>query len=544
MSGAVAIVGLACRFPGAPDADRYWANLGAGVESIRPVADAAPGVVAWAPEFDGIERFDAEFFGYTAREAEITDPQQRLFLETAWSALEHAGCDPARFPGRVGVFGGSGTNHYAHHVHSHQRLVDTVGRTQVLLGNELGFLATRVSYKLGLTGPSLSLRTACSTALVALHLACRSLRDGECEMALSGGVYLDREQQDGYRHLEGSFVSPDGHVRPFDADARGTVFGSGVGVVALKRLEDALADGDTVYAVVRGSAVNNDGAVKVGFTAPSATGQAAVISAALADAGLSPEDIDYVEAHGTGTALGDPIEVRALNLAYQERGSCLLGSVKGNVGHLDAAAGMAGLIKTVLALHHEVLPATLNHRTPNPEVDFAGGPFRVVVERTSWPRDPQRTRRAGVSAFGFGGTNAHVIVEEAPLRQRVHSRHSTHTLVLSARTPEALEEATDRLADHLDRQRPDLADTAHTLAIGRREFPHRRALTITSADPADAATALRERSSAHMTTRHTSTDSPDVVFLFTGQGSQHVGMGHDLYQTEPVYRDTVDHCAE
>ena len=544
MSAAVAVVGLACRFPGAPDADRYWANLSAGVESIRPVPGAGPGLVAWAPEFDGIELFDAEFFGYTAREAEITDPQQRLFLETAWSALEHAGCDPARFPGRVGVFGGSGTNHYAHHVHSHPRLVETVGPTQVLLGNELGFLATRVSYKLGLTGPSLSLRTACSTALVALHLACRSLRDGECEMALSGGVYLDRGQQDGYRSPEGSFVSPDGHVRPFDADARGTVFGSGVGVVALKRLEDALADGDTVYAVVRGSAVNNDGAVKAGFTAPSATGQAAVIGAALDDAGLSPEDIDYVEAHGTGTALGDPIEVRALNLAYRGRGSCALGSVKGNIGHLDAAAGMAGLIKTVLALHHETLPATLNHRTPNPDVDLAGGPFRVQVERAPWPRVPGRPRRAGVSAFGFGGTNAHVILEEAPLRTTVRSGPETHTLVLSARTPEALEAATDRLADHLDRHSPDLADTARTLATGRREFPHRRALTITTADPADAATALRERSSARTTTRHTTTDSPEVVFLFTGQGCQHVGMGEELYRTEPVYRDTVDHCAD
>ncbi|GAA1329725.1 hypothetical protein GCM10009660_01260 [Catellatospora bangladeshensis] len=544
MSAAVAVVGLACRFPGAPDADRYWANLSAGVESIRPVPGAGPGLVAWAPEFDGIELFDAEFFGYTAREAEITDPQQRLFLEAAWSALEHAGCDPARFPGRVGVFGGSGTNHYAHHVHSHPRLVETVGPTQVLLGNELGFLATRVSYKLGLTGPSLSLRTACSTALVALHLACRSLRDGECEMALSGGVYLDRGQQDGYRSPEGSFVSPDGHVRPFDADARGTVFGSGVGVVALKRLEDALADGDAVYAVVRGSAVNNDGAVKAGFTAPSATGQAAVIGAALDDAGLSPEDIDYVEAHGTGTALGDPVEVRALNLAYRGRGSCALGSVKGNIGHLDAAAGMAGLIKTVLALHHETLPATLNHRTPNPDVDLAGGPFRVQVERVPWPRVPGRPRRAGVSAFGFGGTNAHVILEEAPLRTTVRSGQETHTLVLSARTPEALEAATDRLADHLDRHSPDLADTAHTLATGRREFPHRRALTITTADPADAATALRERSSARTTTRHTTTDSPEVVFLFTGQGSQHVGMGEELYRTEPVYRDTVDHCAD
>jgi phthiocerol/phenolphthiocerol synthesis type-I polyketide synthase E len=553
---ALAVVGMACRFPGAPDLDTYWENLRAGVESIEPVP-AGPDRVGAAPHFEGIEDFDAEFFGYTAREAETMDPQHRLFLETAWSALEHAGCDPARHPRPIGVFGGAGTNHYLAHVQSHPDLVAAIGRSQVLLGNELGFLATRVSYKLGLTGPSLSLRTACSTSLVALHVAARSLRGGECGLALAGGVYLDADQRNGYPYLEGSFVSPDGHVRPFDADARGTVFGSGVGVVALKRLDDALADGDTVHAVLRGSAVNNDGAVKVGFTAPSVTGQAAAITAALADAGLDPADVDYVEAHGTGTALGDPIEVEALRQVFGGRGTCAIGSVKGNIGHLDAAAGMAGLIKTVLALRHELLPATLNFRRSNPALPLDDGTLRIQSEAAPWPRVAGRPRRAGVSAFGFGGTNAHVIVEEAPPAARPARRTQPelgrpaagdrHLLVMSARSPEALETATDRLADHLDRHRPDLADVAHTLATGRTAFAHRRVLVTATGSASAAASVLRSRNSdgaGQLVHGHCAVDSAPVVFLFTGQGAQHVGMGRGLYDTEPVYRDAVDHCAQ
>ncbi|TDV49791.1 SDR family NAD(P)-dependent oxidoreductase [Actinophytocola oryzae] len=543
---AVAVVGMACRFPGAPDLDTYWANLRDGVESIEPVR-SAEGRVGAAPRFEGIEDFDAEFFGYTVREAETMDPQHRLFLETAWAALEHAGCDPTRHPAPIGVFGGAGTNHYLAHVRSHADLVAAIGRSQVLLGNELGFLATRVSYKLGLTGPSLSLRTACSTSLVALHLAVRSLRDGECGLALAGGVYLDADQRNGYEYLEGSFVSPDGHVRPFDADARGTVFGSGVGVVALKRLADALADGDTVHAVVRGSAVNNDGAVKVGFTAPSVTGQAAVITAALADACLDPADIDYVEAHGTGTALGDPIEVAALRQAFGGRGSCAIGSVKGNIGHLDAAAGMAGLIKTVLALRHELLPATLNFRRPNPALPLDDGTLRIQAETAPWPRVPGAPRRAGVSAFGFGGTNAHVVLEEAPGTPPVPDPGDRQLLVLSARSQEALETATDRLADHLDRHRPDLADVAHTLATGRTAFAHRRVLVTATGSATEAASALRSRGTGEtgqLVHGHCAVDTAPVVFLFPGQGAQHVGMGRGLYDTEPVYRDAVDQCAQ
>ncbi|WP_387319891.1 beta-ketoacyl synthase N-terminal-like domain-containing protein, partial [Neobacillus sp. NPDC058068] len=392
-------------------------------------------------------------------------------------------------------------------------IVDTLGQTQILVANELAFLASRVSYKLDLKGPAVSLRAACSTALVAAHTACRSLLAGECDLALAGGVHVDPNPGTGYLHQDGSFVSPDGHVHPFDADARGTVFGNGVGVVALKRLEDALADGDTVHAVIRGSAINNDGAVKVGFTAPTVGGQAAVISAALAGAGLAPTDIDYIEAHGTGTSLGDPIEVQALSRAFGDTGSWALGSVKGNIGHLDAAAGVAGLLKTTLALKHELLPASLNYTRGNPDIDFATSPFRVQAEPGPWPRTDGRVRRAGISAFGFGGSNAHLILEEAPaVEASPAGTRPTETLVLSARTPQALEEATDRLAAHLRREQPNLADAAHTLATGRRTFPHRR--TVTGTTPDTIATALETRDPAHVTTSHTTRETAPLVFLF------------------------------
>ncbi|MFC6433279.1 SDR family NAD(P)-dependent oxidoreductase [Nocardiopsis tropica] len=552
--GGVAVVGMAGRFPGAADLSAFWANLREGVESIGRLSEeeleaagvpgeesGKPDYVRAVPRFEGADEFDAEFFGYTAREAQVMDPQHRLFLETSWQALEDAGYDAARHDGAIGVFGGAGANRYLAHVHSHRRLVDTLGRTQVLVGNELGFLSTRVSYKLDLKGPSLSLRTACSTALVAVHTACRSLLDGECDMALSGGVHVDPGLNTGYVHQEGSFLSPDGHVRPFDADARGTVFGTGVGVVVLKRLEDALADRDTVHAVIRGSAVNNDGAVKVGFTAPSVSGQAAVVAAALARAGLDPGGVDYVEAHGTGTALGDPIEVQALSRSYTTDRRVRLGTVKGNVGHLDAAAGIAGLLKTVLALEHGELPPTLNHRTPNPDIDFAATPFDVVTELTPWPRG-DRPRRAGVSAFGFGGTNAHLVLEEAPAPPtRSTSARSTTLLTLSARTPEALEDLTDRMAAHLRMHDPDLTDTGYTLAVGRREFPHRRTVTGPDAHAVAAALETRDPASAH--SARVLRDGPPVVFLFSGQGSQHPRMAHGLYGEEPHFRAAVDECA-
>ncbi|AQS67069.1 type I polyketide synthase [Streptomyces pactum] len=556
----IAIVGMAGRFPGARDLDEFWANIRDGVESVSFFTDEQllaagaspdhldqPNFVRAGACLPGVDTFDAEFFGYTAREAEIMDPQHRVFLETAWQALEHSGYDPARFDGDIGVFAGAGSNGYLAHVYSHSEIVETTGGTQILLGNELGFLSTRVSYKLDLRGPSVSLRTACSTSLVAVHLACRSLRERECDMALSGGVFLNLEQERGYFHQEGSFVSPDGHCRPFDARAAGTLFGSGAGAVVLKRLDDALADGDTVYAVVRGSAVNNDGAVKVGFTAPTVAGQARVIADALRDAGTDPADIGYVEAHGTGTSLGDPIEVRALTKAYDgvPSATVALGSLKSNFGHLDAASGIAGLIKTVLSLWHETLPRTLHFESPNPDIDFAAGPFTVQRDTAPWPRSGG-PRLAGVSAFGFGGTNAHVVLQEGPPQGRPDAGGDTrperpsHLLVLSARNHAALEELSDAMAARLRRGGARLADVTYTAATGRHRFPVRR--SVTGPDAASLAAALEARDPARVTTGECGGTPPRVAFLISGQGAQYPGMARELYAHEPVFREAVDHC--
>ncbi|WMD07318.1 type I polyketide synthase [Streptomyces sp. FXY-T5] len=557
----IAIVGMAGRFPGARDLDEFWANVRDGVESVSFFTDEQLLAAGAAPDhldqpnfvragacLPGIDMFDAEFFGYTAREAEIMDPQHRVFLETAWQALEHSGHDPARFDGDIGVFAGAGSNGYLAHVYSHPEIVETTGGTQILLGNELGFLSTRVSYKLDLRGPSVSLRTACSTSLVAVHLACRSLRERECDMALSGGVFLNLEQERGYFHQEGSFVSPDGHCRPFDARAAGTLFGSGAGAVVLKRLDDALADGDTVYAVIKGSAVNNDGAVKVGFTAPTVAGQARVIADALRDAGTDPAAIGYVEAHGTGTSLGDPIEVRALTKAYEgvPPATVALGSLKSNFGHLDAAAGIAGLIKTVLAMWHETLPRTLHFQSPNPDIDFAAGPFTVQRDTAPWPRSG-KPRLAGVSAFGFGGTNAHVVLQEGPPQGRPDAgedarpdEHPSHLLVLSARNHAALEELSDAMAARLRRGPARLTDVTYTAATGRHRFPVRRA--VTGPDAASLAAALEARDPARVTTGECGGTPPRVAFLLSGQGGQYPGMARELYAHEPVFRDAVDLC--
>lgn len=552
----VAIVGMAGRFPGARDLAEFWSNLSAGVESIVTLTDeeltaagvspedlGQPHYVKAVPKFEGIDLFDAEFFGYSAREAKIMDPQHRLFLETAWAALEHSGCDTAQYDGSVGVFGGASTSAYLGNILSNLEQGEAIKGENVGLGFELAFLTSRVSYKLDLRGPSFPVQTACSSALVALHVACQSLLNYECDMALSGAVSYKVPANTGYLYQEGAFLSPDGHIRPFDADARGTVFGNGVGVVALKRLEDALADGDTIHAVIKGSAVNNDGGVKASFTAPTAAGQAGVITEALAVAEIAPETIDYVEAHGSGTVIGDSIEVQALSRAFGDAGPCALGSLKGNVGHLDAASGIAGLLKTTLALKNELLPASLNYTRGNPDVDFANSPFHVQAEPTPWPRAEHRVRRAGISAFGFGGTNAHLILEEAPaLEPSSTSPRPTETLILSARSAEALEEATDRLAAHLRREQPHLADAAHTLATGRRTFAYRR--SVTGHDPETIAAALEARDPAHVLTGHVTSSATPLVYVFSGQGTQHSGMAHDLYQQESVFRACVDECAE
>ena len=555
--GTVAIVGMAGRFPGAVDVDQFWQNLRNGIESIAPVDDdewgrAAhvhpaflndPMFVKARPKLDGVDLFDAAFFGFTPRAAQILDPQQRLFLETAWEALENAGYDSERFPGTVGVFAGVTPSTYLLQLLQHSREVSKVGWLDADLSNRCDSLATRVGYKLNLKGPCFTVQSYCSTSLVAIHLACQSLIRHESDMALAGGVTINVPQEAGYTYLEGSIVSPDGKTRTFDAKANGMVFGNGVGVVVLKRLADARADGDAITAVILGSATNNDGSLKAGFTAPSVSGQMEVITDALSAAGVNPETISYIEAHGTATPLGDPAEVAALTKAYRRwtdrKGFCAIGSVKTNVGHLDAAAGVTGVIKTALSMKHRLLPASLNFETPNPQIDFENSPFYVNTTSTPWAPAAD-LRRAGVSAYGIGGTNAHAILEEAPEVAPSKPAGPWQVLVLSARTPTALDRATDNLRAHLMRQ-PDvnLADVAHTLQVGRRTFDHRR--TIVCRDTADALCALGD--AGRQQTAQVDRRTPSVAFMFTGQGSQYVNMGLGLYRTEPVFRDAIDACA-
>jgi acyl transferase domain-containing protein len=558
-SPAIAVIGMAGRFPGAADLDAFWANLCAGVESIRFFGDdelaaagvprrllARPDYVKAGSVLDGIELFDAPFFGYSPREAELIDPQQRLFLESAWRALEDAGHDPARFDGAIGVCAGASLSGYLIQLASMREVVETFGARQLYVGNSGDFLATRVAYKLGLTGPAYAVQSACSTSLVAVHLACEALLDYDADLMLAGGVSVRVPQVTGYLFEQSGINSPDGHTRPFDAAAGGTVFGSGVGVVALRRLEDALADGDTVHAVILGSAVNNDGAHKVGFTAPSLTAQTEVVVEALAAAGVEPDTVGYVEGHGTATELGDPIEVEALTRAFAEgtshRGFCGLGSVKSNIGHLDAAAGISGLIKTVLALRHRCIPPSLNYQRPNPEIDFAASPFRVVDRLESWERG-DTPRRAGVSSFGFGGTNAHVVVEEAPAPAARAASRSAHLVVLSARTPPALEVLTAALAGRLEADPSlDLGAAAATLQRGRRAFEHRAAMVCS--DRSEAVAALRSGDPRLLAVGRCRRVGTPVAFLLSGQGAQHPGMARGLYDSEPVFQREIDRAAE
>ncbi|MEW5926813.1 MAG: amino acid adenylation domain-containing protein [Gemmatimonadota bacterium] len=557
LDGAVAVIGLAGRFPGAPDVETFWSNLRGGVHSITffkpeeleaagldPALLRDPSFVPAAGVMEGMDLFDAGFFGFNPREAEIIDPQQRVFLETAWEALENAGYAPGETREAVGVYAGSSASDYLHrHVLTRPDVAGAVGSLQVEMGNGKDFLASRVAYKLNLRGPALAVQTACSTGLVAVHVACRALLAGECDMALAGGVGARR--RGGYMYSPGGIMSPDGHCRAFDARSGGTVTGSGVGIVVLKRLADALADGDTVHAVIRGTAINNDGSGKVGYTAPSVDGQAAVIREALARAGVDPRTVGYVEAHGTGTELGDPVEVAALTQAFgsgPRRRSVALGAVKSNVGHLDSAAGITGFIKTVLALEHGEIPPSLHFEEPNPRIDFAGSPFFVNTELRPWPTDGG-PRRAGVSSFGIGGTNAHVVLEEPPRPAPSRPARDWQLLVLSARTPTALEAATDRLAAHL-RAHPELplADVAWTLQAGRRAWEHRRA--VVARDAEEAARALDPRAPDRVSAGAAPETARRAAFLFPGLGSHYAGMGRGLYESEPVFRDAVDRCAE
>ena len=505
---------------------------------------------------EGEELFDAAFFGFTPREAEIMDVQHRLLLECAWTALERAGHDPHADGRRCGVFAGVGLNTYLlNNLYPRRGLLAAAGGYQAMLANDKDYTATRISYKLNLTGPSVTVQTACSTSLVAVHLACRSVLAGECDLALAGGCSINVPGA-GYLYQPDMILSPDGHCRAFDKDAQGTVGGNGVGFVVVKRLADALEDGDTIHAVIKGSAVNNDGSLKAGYTAPSIDGQASVIADALRVAGVPADSIGYIEAHGTGTRLGDPIEIAALNRVFGGRPRaarpCAIGSVKTNVGHLDTAAGVAGLIKTALSLEHAVLPPSLHFREPNPQMELAAGPLRIQADLQPW-ESVMQPRRAGVSSFGIGGTNAHVVLEEPPPRPPTGPGRPWQLLILSARNEDALNAAAANLVGYLAAHpATDLADVAFTLACGRRAFDRRRMLVCRSAE--DAVRALRgEAHAGNGPTRAAvprildasagSAESP-VAFLFSGQGSQYVNMAEELYREEPVFRGQVDRCSE
>ncbi len=555
----VAVVGMACRFPGAASPDAFWRNLCDGVESVTFFSDeelidagvdaallSDPRYVKANSIIPDADRFDADFFNFTPREAELLDPQHRIFLECSWEAFERAGCDPWRYSGRIGVFAGCGANSYIlNNIYPNQDLVESVDRFQLLLASDKDYLSTRVSYKLNLGGPSLNVQTACSTSLVAIAIACQSIAEDRCDVALAGGVTLSFPQVRGYLHKEGMVFSSDGHCRAFDADADGMVGGSGAGAVLLKSLDDAMAEGDTILAVVKGSAINNDGAEKIGYTAPSEKGQARVIQAALTAANVAPESIGYIETHGTGTSLGDPIEIAALARVHAGRParSCAIGSVKTNMGHLDAAAGIAGFLKAVLCLRHSKIPPSLHFSSPNPRIDFDRSPFYVTTELTAWRRPDGFPRRAGVSAFGIGGTNAHVILEEAPEPETNSAARACLPYVLSARSPEALREVKARLSQFLvETPAVHPGDLALTLAAGRRAFPER--FFATARTTGELLAVLEDPSTETGQSGSCPSSERPVVFMFPGQGSQFVGMGRGLYESESVFREQLDRCAE
>lgn len=554
----IAIVGMALRVPGARSVEEFWSNLRQGVESIvtrtpeqliaageQPDTIRRKNYVPRTAELPGLENFDAEFFGFSPKEAAIMDPQHRQFLECAWEALEDSTRTPERISGPIGVFGGCGMGSYFYfNVLSHRSLVDKVGMFLLRhTGNDKDFLVTRVSHLFDLHGPSVNVQTACSTSLVAVHYACQSLLSGECEMALAGGVTIDLPHRRGYLYQDGEVLSTDGHCRAFDHRASGTVFGSGVGVVVLRRLADALADGDPIHAVIKGTAVNNDGASKAGYLAPSVTGQSEAIVEAQTLAGVDASSIGYVECHGTGTYLGDPIEIEALTQAFRQtsdkQGFCRIGSVKTNIGHLDTAAGVASLIKAALIVKHGEIPPTLGFEKPNPAIPFATSPFVVNDRLTSWPAS-QTPRRAGINSLGVGGTNAHAVIEEPPRRPAApRAEVGPQVLVLSAKNRKALDDAGRRLARHMQAN-PDLAlqDVAHTLLEGRRHFEHRRVAAV--ADRNDAIALLAEPDKHRMFTHARVEGNAEAVFLFPGGGAQYPHMARALYRDEPTFRRVVD----
>ncbi|GCE31287.1 hypothetical protein KDA_67710 [Dictyobacter alpinus] len=558
----IAIVSMAGRFPGASNVNEFWENLRNGVESITFFSDeelkaagidpkimADPAFVRARPVLkpEEVKDFDAAFFGYSPREAELTDPQHRLFIECAWEALELAGYDPTRYPGLIGVYGGANISTYLFGLMANPADVGPVDDYQMVIGNDKDSLTTSVSYKLNLKGPSFAVQTFCSTSLVATHLACQSLIHGECDLALAGGVSVRVPTVAGHIYQEGGMESPDGHCRTFDAQAKGSMFGDGVGIVVLKRLQDALDDGDQVMAVIKGSAINNDGALKVSYTAPSVVGQADVVATALRTSGIHPETISYIEAHGTATELGDPIEVASLTKAYQaftdRTNYCAIGSVKTNIGHLDRAAGISGLMKTVLSLQHKEIPASLHYQAPNPEIDFDHSPFYVNAKLSPWLSENGMPRRAGINSLGLGGTNAHIIVEEAPELAPSSPSRDWQLLVLSARTAKGLEQVTQNLSTFLqEHPTANLADVAYTLNVGRKKFEHRR--VIVAQNQQDVISTIESKKSPYMHARIEQRTDQHISFLFPGLGEQHIGMAQNLYRHEAAFREVIDSCCE
>ncbi len=555
----VAIIGMACCFPGAHDLETFWQNLVDGVESIERFSieecakNGVPSQLLTNPDYvraagvlQDIDLFDASFFNISPHEAELLDPQHRLFLECCWEALEDGGHDPDRYKGRVAVYAGISSNTY---MLARLAMLQQSGTISdilpILIGNEKDFLSTRVSYKLNLTGPSVTVQSACSTSLVAVHMACQSLLNGECDMALAGGVTIRVPHRVGYVYQKEHIFSPDGHCRAFDANAQGTVGGNGVGVVLLKRMSDALTEGNQIWAVIKGSAINNDGANKMGYTAPGVSGQASVIAEALAVAGINPDTITYIEAHGTGTRLGDTVEFAALRKVFSEfrpdRPPCAIGSVKTNIGHLDAAAGIAGLIKAALSLSKRKIPPNLHFHSANPLLKLDQSPFFIPYQALDW--EGAGKLRAGVSSFGIGGTNAHVVLEETSQYQNTRMIKCPQLRILSARSTNALELMSDRLAEYfVSSPEISLADIAFTLQAGRKRFEHRRFLV--SSDSIEAARLLQMRDRARVHTCTEEGGSYDTAFLFSGEGSVDIPMAARFYSTQKEFRIWVERCAK
>ncbi|MBL4605543.1 MAG: type I polyketide synthase, partial [Flavobacteriaceae bacterium] len=553
----IAIIGMSCRMPGADDIKEFWNNLVEGIESISTFTDDElrdsgisestiqdPNYVKARGIVDGADLFDATFFGITPRDAEIMDPQHRIFLECAWHAFEDAGYDPEKTKARVGVFGGTGTAWYLNSVTTNSEVAKNSSGTSIITATDRDYVATRVSYKLNLTGPSFTVQSACSTSMVAVVMGVNSLLSYQCDMVIAGGATVHLPEKDGYMYYEGGIESIDGVCRTFDKDASGTVFSRGAGTVLLKRYEDAVADGDHIYATILGGAINNDGGNKAGFTAPSVEGQVEAATEAIELANISAESIGYVEAHGTATNVGDPIEVNSLSEAFgaytDNKQYCAIGSVKTNIGHLDSASGVAGLMKAVLALHKKKIPAHLNYKTPNPKIDFPNSPFYVITETKDWTKNGDSPRRALVNSFGVGGTNACVVLEEHKKIVKEKDK-KINTLCLSAKNAEALEDTRARLLDFVtENPTVDSTDLAYTYQVGRRAFSNRGTLSFNDRDDLIA----KLENAENLQKGNCEEDDKPLIFIFPGQGNQYHKMGLDLYNENELFQKTVDYCCQ